>query len=166
MLSHRRILQFVLGLIVLVVFVQSTVQTTAQNPLYAQKVSWVGSIYLYALKPPPTPIDVVAPMIQLHTLGAIFSPQDNLCSCVSYARKQSPKSLASVIAARDIKSNTTRPTPGAWALLNTGNPYGHVAVVSEVLSGEIKITEANWKPCERTERIISVDDPSILGYYD
>lgn len=162
----NKVTQFIVGLIVSASFLYVTLERNAQDVLYATEPGEVNQAYLYTVNSPITPTTVLIDPTKLRTLGAKFASPTQLCSCVGYARSQSPKNIPFPTDARDIKPNAAKPTLGAWVLLQTGNPYGHVAVVLEVLPGEIRITEANFKPCERTERILSVDDPSILGYYD
>ena len=127
-----------------------------------------GIISAYALKYPPPPVSVDVPTIQLRTLGARFTPRSSFCSCVSYARTQSPKDLPRPTNARDIKPNLKQPTIGSWVVFKPGGKYsyfGHVGIVIEILPNTIKITEANYIPCEKTERVIPLEDPSIIGYY-
>lgn len=156
-------------MLVSIAFLYITLETTAQDASYEEKVEWVGSYYLYALKVPPLPAPVEIPPIKLGTLGARFVPPTGLCSCVGYARTQAPKDLPFPTTARDIIPNSKEPTIGAWVLFKPGGKYsyfGHTGVVVEISNTEIRIKEANYIPCKKSERIIPLDDPSILGYYN
>lgn len=85
------------------------------------------------------------------------------CSCVSLA-----KSLIHygerVGLARNWPRNTDIPAVGEVVILNE-SPQGHVATITQVWADEFKVDEANYKPCERSQRTIKINDPDILGYW-
>lgn len=60
-----------------------------------------------------------------------------------------------------------QPQVGQSVILDTGTKWGHVAVVSEVLSdGRIRLTESNWDNDQRVrhDRIIDPNDKSVVGF--
>ena len=87
-----------------------------------------------------------------------------LCSCVNTAKyilgKQYSGSWGN---AKDIPVDPfLKPEVGLIVKLNEGP--GHIAVIISKTEDTITIDEGNYKPCQRTQRELRIDDPRILGY--
>lgn len=89
----------------------------------------------------------------------------NPCSCVSYARWYSKINVGSIGLAKNHPINSNRAKPGAIVITSESHS-GHVAVVLQVNGDEILITEANYKPCQVSQRTLSIYSPLIRGYYE
>lgn len=94
------------------------------------------------------------------------------CSCVSYARWLSginvpiPKRGGNKIGwAIDHPVNSQIPKVGGIAILNIG-AYGHLVVVVAINDGFMTIKESNYSRCGLTTRVIPINDPAIVGYYN
>jgi surface antigen len=62
----------------------------------------------------------------------------------------------------------TYPAVGRIAMFKYGEKVteSHVAVVKEIRDDGFLVEEANWKPCKKTTRLISWDDPALVGFLD
>ena len=125
-----------------------------------------GDLYLYASRA----IDIPRAPQNAGILTAVIGPSYRYCSCVSYARSISPKPIVQPTNARDVRPNSWVPAIGSWVIFEPGGEYqyyGHVGVVMGIDYGnqKIKVLEANYVPCQRGERWISIDDPAIVGYF-
>ena len=84
-------------------------------------------------------------------------------SCITTARALG-LDIPPVGYAKNIIPNTNRSEVGNGVLFYAP-PYGHVAVILEVLEdGKVLIGEGNWEAGKYTERVISLDSPKIKGF--
>ncbi|MFZ2153997.1 MAG: CHAP domain-containing protein [Candidatus Moraniibacteriota bacterium] len=91
----------------------------------------------------------------------------NKCNCVLWVRDRI-KSLPFGLWTIDDKIkiiNKKKPKKNYVAIIETGQKWGHVAIVKKVGSNHITIQEANWKTCTVTERHYTPKDLKILGYF-
>ena len=95
-----------------------------------------------------------------HSENKGFDP----CSCVSLS-----KSLAGfngqVGWARKWPINRHEPAVGEVVVLDESF-YGHTAYITEVYKDSFKVTETNYIPCKRSERIIKNNYSKIIGFYE
>ena len=90
-------------------------------------------------------------------------------TCMPYARHRSGIEIygwASTILGRlpENTSTSTQPEIGAVVVTNEG-PYKHVAVVEEVSSFTIVVSEQNYLGVfVVSQRILNIDDPVIISY--
>ena len=66
-------------------------------------------------------------------------------------------------SAWQLEPSSSVPYIGGLVLLNEGI-YGHIAYIEAVYSDSILISEANYIPCQESQRTISIDYPAIRGY--
>ena len=85
------------------------------------------------------------------------------CSCIKYIRSIGVN-VPYGTNAEDIP-NQGSPTLGGLILLEYED-ISHVAIIQEFTDKGFLVTEANYKSCERTTRIISYNDPFIRGFND
>lgn len=91
--------------------------------------------------------------------------------CTDYARSVVPRLPYGLYTLADKKAiiNSYTCSVGAVAIIDSGIPAGHVAVVNLCASTQIKITETNWKPGRKTTRTATGSGPGsqlrILGYF-
>lgn len=92
----------------------------------------------------------------------------NRCNCVFYARKRVPKLPYGLWTIWNKKKiiNSHKAKIGRVAIINTGLPWGHVAVIVGKGSDRIVIQEANYYTCKITERQGTEKDLKILGYFN
>ena len=89
-----------------------------------------------------------------------IAPKFTYCSCVEYAKwrlgKQGTKwGNASQIA----PTSGLKPQVGMLVLFDN-----HIAVIADLSTTALFLDEANQIPCQRSQRWINLDDPSIKGY--
>lgn len=65
------------------------------------------------------------------------------------------------------KNSIEAPEPGAAVIMNTGQPAGHIALVTskDDQARKFTVAEFNYKKGQYTTRTISYDDPKIEGYW-
>lgn len=91
-----------------------------------------------------------------------YDYESTLCSCVAFARTMRPD--IPFINASDMQVSTTSPSVGAVVkMYYPKSMLYHVAIVIDVGEGWIRLDEANYKPCARTQRVITLPD-RIIGY--
>ena len=69
------------------------------------------------------------------------------CSnCVLYARCRQPRLPSGLTywSQKKARINSQKGRAGCVAMINTGSAYGHVAYVTSVNNGRIRIAEGNW----------------------
>ena len=85
-----------------------------------------------------------------------------LCSCVQYVNQY--RGDIPMVDAVDMPVATSAPREGAVAKMYY--PHSgeyHVALVLEVGDGWLRVRDANYVPCEETERVITLPD-RVIGY--
>lgn len=82
-----------------------------------------------------------------------------LCNCWAYSKQVYP----SLPPTKTIHANLQQ-EPAEIAVFQYGN-LPHYAIVTSVGTSTFDITETNFKACEKTKRTISLDDPSLKGFY-
>lgn len=87
---------------------------------------------------------------------------DTACSCIKTARAEGIDIPIGTNAV-DLKPNSS-PEIGALILLSYPNTE-HVAKILAFTGEGFLVTEGNFKPCERGERIIYYIDPFIRGFW-
>ncbi len=95
-------------------------------------------------------------------------------NCVQFARSIIPDMPSGLYTLADKVNALLKgpgkldiPEPGAVLVMSTGQPAGHVAVVTGVdhQSGKIYLAEANWKAGQTGTREMNINDPRIQGYW-
>lgn len=66
--------------------------------------------------------------------------------------------------AKELMPNSEIPRIGGVVILKYGSD-SHVAYIFRVTGEGLFIGEGNFDECEYTERLISFDDPAIVGYW-
>lgn len=90
------------------------------------------------------------------------------CNCVLYARTLVPSLPRGLFTLQDKKNiiNSYNPSQGSVAIIDSGQQWGHVAVVTSVNNdGTVTIQESNWGRCRIGSRTGTPGDLRILGYY-
>ena len=126
--------------------------STPSEPLYYQKVQAYE----------PITIPTITTIIEQKAEESFDYTEPN-CSCVIYLQN---KGLDIKQNAEDIRPNftgTTTPNRGDVVLLRYPKA-SHVAYIEAIYPGGMWISEANYKECERTERLIKWNDKAIRGY--
>lgn len=121
----------------------------AQSETYYEPLTLLDRGYVQASNTLPEPQN--APRTRV-------VPQGVLCSCVEYAKWFLGKEGTWGYAG-NIKPTQTYPTINSLILLP-----GHVGVVTGITSETVTFTEANYVRCQKSERTLQLDDPSIRGY--
>ena len=87
------------------------------------------------------------------------------CSCVSYLKRFG---IYLGLDAKDIKPNTTffDARPGDLLLLKYPQGIYHISYIHKISNKGIHVSEANFRKCQRTERIIAYIDPAIIGFHN
>lgn len=85
-------------------------------------------------------------------------------SCVEFAKSYLGIKNQSWGFAGRMQPNTDIPFVGAVVLTTEGG--GHAAVITAINDSVLSIIEANYKPGAITQRVLTVTDPRIRGYYD
>jgi len=89
-------------------------------------------------------------------------PYNINCYCVSFARlfvKDLPRGNANSFLPN------TQPAVGRIAIFNY-NGLSHIAVISSLEATGFVVTEANYKPCEKTVRLVKYNDKYLIGFYE
>ncbi len=69
------------------------------------------------------------------------------------------------IGQKESQTNSNTPVVGSAAVIDTGDAYGHVAVVEKINNdGTINVVESNWNNDGRITRR-TIDPGSVYGYY-
>ncbi len=123
------------------------------QPVIGSPSHWGHEPLEAAVRPEPVQ---VAPT---HPINEPEPPQD--CSCVKYARSHIPD-LPPMRTPDDLEPNSP-PFVGAAVLLDY--KLAHIAVITEIRDDGYMITEANYKPCEITERFLPWDNAHLRGFY-
>lgn len=118
---------------------------------------WLVTIVIVEAKEPPI---ADSPYIVAVNSPVMPPPRWTYCSCVEFAKhllgRQGEKwgnaSQISPIA-------NANPKVGGLVLFKN-----HVAVIADLSESELFLDEGNQVPCQRTQRRIPIDDPSIRGY--
>lgn len=85
--------------------------------------------------------------------------QWTVCNCYSYVKVKTKKQLPRMAT---IVPNSTAKV-GSIAIFNYSG-LKHIAVVTSVHEGGIKISEANYEPCLTGERSVKLTDPALIGF--
>ena len=88
------------------------------------------------------------------------------CNCVLYSRTLADGIGFGLTYYNAKKKLATKSSPkvGYTAVLNTAQPYGHVAVITKMDAEYIYVKHANWKACKiRTDKF-RISDKRIYGY--
>lgn len=109
----------------------------------------------------------IFPLITSHADTKIETTEQSIetsifCSCVKYVRERGvnlPK-LGSQGTPNQLTPNSP-PVQGGAVIFS----YGHIAFVEAIMPNGMWVSEANKKPCQKTERFVRYDDPSIRGFY-
>jgi hypothetical protein len=91
----------------------------------------------------------------------------NCKNCVFYARCRQPRLPTGLTTFRDkmrIK-NSSRPRAGCVAIIKTRRRWGHVAYVTSVRHGTIRIDEGNWRRGRCSSRSGTERSLNIKGYF-
>lgn len=86
--------------------------------------------------------------------------QWTICSCTAEVRRLG----ASVPFKDKLLPNNEYPRVGGVIIFQE-KTQRHLAYITSVGEDGIKIKEANYKRCERGERVIKFDDPKIIGFW-
>jgi hypothetical protein len=88
-------------------------------------------------------------------------------NCVLYARSRKPNLPFGLftLAQKLHIINSKKPKVGAVAIIDTGQQWGHVAIVTFIGKQHITIQESNWISGKITERHGSESDLNIRGYF-
>lgn len=116
-----------------------------------------------ALEAPLSPVThetPPGPAIEEEALVASISAPSRDCSCMLFLQDKGFMLEGDAI---DQIPNASSPEIGGVALFNYSG-VGHAALVQSVSDSDFSVLEANYEPCERTERIIPRDDPNIVGF--
>jgi len=87
-------------------------------------------------------------------------PAPYLCSCILGARRFGVNLPPG--NAEDLIPNST-PVVGGVALFNYSGVH-HTAVITELSEQTFSVIETNYKKCQKTQRDIRYNDPSIRGF--
>ena len=101
----------------------------------------------------PAPIEVVLPPREEYNIN---------CYCVTFARQYIPDLPKG--NADSFKPNTFPVFGGAVLFDYEG--VSHIAVISSLEANGFWVTEANYKHCTRTVRLVKYNDPAIKGFYE
>lgn len=85
------------------------------------------------------------------------------CSCTCYA-KQQVGLTESIGSAKNWRPNSDTPVVGG-VIIQSGGRDGHVALVLQVEPTRVYVREANYKPCQISERWLDLNSPNILGFW-
>ena len=101
------------------------------------------------------------------TTTVLNTTDPNRSNCVLYARSRCPSLPTGLNTLQDKKNiiNSTSPSVGSVAIIDSGYAAGHVAYVTEVSGSTITIEEANWGGARITRRKGTAAELNILGYY-
>ncbi len=88
----------------------------------------------------------------------------NPCSCVSLVKALTGYTQ-SVGRARNWPINSKWPAVGS-VVVTSESSAGHVAYIIGIEGNTLLLDETNWMPCQRGKRRLSMDDPSILGFWN
>lgn len=102
---------------------------------------------------PAIPLEVVEPPKEKYNVN---------CFCVSYLRQFIPELPRQ--DAKDFVNNDT-PAVGRLALFKY-NKINHIALITSLESKGFWVKEANYIPCEKSERFIRWDDKAISGFHN
>ena len=64
---------------------------------------------------------------------------------------------------RDMTDLYSIPRVGSIIVTSEGE-YGHIGYIEKIEGDKLYILEANYKPCEVSTRILSINAPQIRGY--
>jgi hypothetical protein len=93
-----------------------------------------------------------------------ITPRVALCSCVIFAKLITD--FQQIVGyAKNWPINTSSPEIGGVVITNENPKWGHVAVIKEIKENSIIVDETNYKPCAKTTRELSLNDPAILGFW-
>lgn len=112
--------------------------------------------------PAPQPTPQPAPR------GDACDTPRNGSNCVYYARCRVPSLPGNLFTYQQkaARRNSSTPRVGAVAIMNIYAPWGHVAVVEQVLpDSRILVREGNYHPGRVTERTGYPADMRVTGYY-
>lgn len=91
------------------------------------------------------------------------TPESVYCSCVQFAKWYLGRQNESWGNANQIKPTTDTPYIGGQVLTKEGL-YGHLAVITDIRDGKLYLIEANYIPCGRSSRELSLDSSLIRGF--
>lgn len=95
---------------------------------------------------------------------AKFGPYD-VCSCVSYIRWLTGIKFDPIKYAKNLPINAKTPQIGGIVVLNDSFA-GHLAEVIQISVDNFTVKEANYYHCALSTRIISINAPDIMGFYN
>jgi hypothetical protein len=89
------------------------------------------------------------------------------CNCVLYLRALGVKMPFGLFTIEDKKKiiNTKKPAPGNIAIIDTGQKWGHIALITYARGRHVTIREANFYGCQISERHDTPDALHIVGYF-
>lgn len=129
------------------------------NPLITLLIAGVFAFPAHAIAEPDQPplsIPNAAPRASQSLTKAV------LCSCVKFARlKGAPIPYGT--NASDFVPNSS-PRVGGVAIFRYPNDY-HVAYITALNSNTFLIEETNYHRCKNSSRLVSYDDPNIIGFW-
>ncbi len=85
------------------------------------------------------------------------------CSCVTFVKRLTGYDQV-VGAAKNWPTNSEQPQVGGVVVLNESK-VGHVAYITAVGQDSFTVAEANYISCEKSNRVISLNDPAIMGFW-
>lgn len=94
-----------------------------------------------------------------------YTPYGN--NCVLYVQSKIPNVPYGLTSFSNKKNiiNSYTPAAGSVAIIDSGNSYGHVAIVTNVSNGWITIRETNWGFNGVNERSGYASSLKIVGYF-
>lgn len=96
--------------------------------------------------------------------GKAISIKYGFCSCVTFVKRLTGYDEV-VGAAKNWPKNSETPVVGGVVVLNESKP-GHVAYITSVQGYSFTVSEANYKSCQRSVRILNISDKSIMGFWN
>ncbi len=122
------------------------------------------TIYDQNLRPQFEEIEATPEVLaQADILYNVQKAKTGFCSCVTFVKRLTGY-VESVGKAKNWPKNSIFPQVGG-AVITNESPAGHVAYIKAIVGNTMTLAEANYVPCEKSERKMVIDDPRILGFW-
>jgi surface antigen len=113
---------------------------------------------------------MVSLFLSLQNNSSVVANQElyqNRCNCVTFVREARGGNLPFGLYSKWSKKQivNSEPVVGS-AIITTEGRAGHVGIVVGVTTSDVYIVEANYQHCRISTRILSLDSPQIIGYYN
>lgn len=130
-------------------------------PLAVQNALAVSEVYIEDDNASSTPLNA-----QNAPLEATSTPDSVLCSCIKALRVLRGIPIIGYEFAKDIPRNILffEARPGDLVLFSYA-PYGHIGELLEIKNEGLLIKEYNKIPCKESTRLISFNDPFLIGFH-